>query len=166
MRLRALPFALSFMLAGCGGSSTSEATNDAEANGSGAVRSSPLVNGSDIAATAEATTPYAVQACKAAVAALNGRDPATMKGRKLADGLVHVSYVRPDDGKRWQSRCRIDDANHLTWAQFDAFGDGQQGRWRSEDAVEFRVESKSLHVKISTNGELMTDEVYPLSKLS
>ncbi|GAA0659468.1 hypothetical protein GCM10009102_04900 [Sphingomonas insulae] len=166
MRFIAAPLALSFMLTACGGSPTPTSRNDAETGDIGNLMSDPFANGTPPATTVAATTPYAVEACKAAIAALNGRDPATMKGKKLADDLVHVSYIRPDDGKRWQSRCRIDDANHLTWAQFDAFGDGQQGRWRTEDTVEFSVEGKSLHVKVSTEGELMSDETYPLSKLS
>lgn len=166
MRLLGAPLALCFMLAACGGSPTPTPTNEAETGDIGNLMSDPFANGATPAATVAATTPYAIEACKAAIAALNGRDPATMKGKKLADDLVHVSYIRPDDGKRWQSRCRIDDANHLTWAQFDAFGDGQQGRWRTEDTVEFSIEGKSLHVKVSTEGELMSDETYPLSKLS
>jgi hypothetical protein len=166
MRFIAAPLALSFMLTACGGSPTPTSRNDAETGDIGNLMSDPFANGTPPATTVAATTPYAVEACKAAIAALNGRDPVTMKGKKLADDLVHVSYIRPDDGKRWQSRCRIDDANHLTWAQFDAFGDGQQGRWRTEDTVEFSVEGKSLHVKVSTEGELMSDETYPLSKLS
>lgn len=165
MRFVAAPLALCFMLAACGGSPTLPATNEAEIGDIGNLMSDPFANGASPVATVAASTPYAVEACKAAIAALNGRDPATMKGKKLADDLVHVSYIRPDDGKRWQSRCRIDDANHLTWAQFDAFGDGQQGRWRTEDTVEFSVEGKSLHVKVSTEGELISDETYPLSKL-
>lgn len=165
MRFIAASLALSFMLTACGRSPTPTSANEAETGNIGNLMSDPFANGTPPTPTVAATTPYAVEACKAAIAAINGRDPATMKGKKLADDLVHVSYIRPDDGKRWQSRCRIDDANHLTWAQFDAFGDGQQGRWRTEDTVEFSVEGKSLHVKVSTEGELMSDETYPLSKL-
>ncbi|GAA0456635.1 MULTISPECIES: hypothetical protein [Sphingomonas] len=165
MRFVAAPLALSFILAACGSSPTPTATDEADTGDITNLMSDPFASGSTPAATVAATTPYAIEACKAAVAALNGRDPATMKGKKLTDDLVHVSYIRPDDGKRWQSRCRIDDANHLTWAQFDAFGDGQQGRWRTEDTVGFSVEGKNLHVKVSTEGELMSDETYPLSKL-
>lgn len=170
MRFMIAPLALSVLLAACGGTPTPEptATNANETGDISNQMSDPFANATPTPAPTPvaATTPYAVQACKAAIAALNGRDPATMKGKKLADDLVHVSYVRPDDGKRWQSRCQITDANHLMWAQFDAFDDGQQGRWRTEDTVEFSIEGKKLHVKIATNGEAFADETYPLSKLS
>src|SRR3546814_1611190 len=53
----------------------------------------------------ELASKYPVQSCKAAIAVIMGRDPKTMNGRKLGDGMIHVSYRRPDDGKRWEARC-------------------------------------------------------------
>lgn len=150
------------MLTACGGSSTPNST-DTLNDTSAANVTAPT----EVAATKPVakTTPYPVEACKAAIAAINGREPSTMKGSKIDGGLIHVSYVRPDDGKRWQSRCRIDDANHLTWAAFDAFGDGQQGRWRDEDTVEFTVSNQKMHITVSESGETISDDTYSMTEL-
>lgn len=142
------------LLASCGSPSAPESDPDM-------VVDLPAPEGLKVAST----TPYPVEACRAAIATIMGRNPATIKGRKIEGGLIHVSYIRPDDGKRWQARCRIDDANHLTWAAFDAFGDGQQGRWRDEDAVEFTVKGKAMHVAVSTGGELVSEDTFPMAKL-
>jgi hypothetical protein len=41
------------------------------------------------------------QGCKAAVATMMGRDPKIVKVKKTKDGIVYLSYRRPDDGKLW-----------------------------------------------------------------
>jgi len=148
------------LLAACG-----EERNEQRTNATDASAPAEVASPSPSRPTVAATTPYPVEACKAAIATIMGRNPSTMKGRKIEGGLIHVSYIRPDDGKRWQARCRINDANHLSWAQFDAFGDGQQGRWRDEDNIEFEVKGKSIHVRNSEGGELISEETYPLAKL-
>src|SRR3546814_5256551 len=71
---------------------------------------------------------YPIESCKAAIALIMDRDPKIIQGRKLADGQVHVSYRRPDDGKKWEARCEMVDDSHLQWAAFNAFGDGQMGQ--------------------------------------
>ncbi|HEY6815462.1 MAG TPA: hypothetical protein VI168_07985 [Croceibacterium sp.] len=108
---------------------------------------------------------YSVEACKGAIALMNDRDPTTFDGRKLPDGLVHVTWRSPDDGKRWQARCEMIDNDHLRWAAFDAFGDGQQGRWRSEDTIAVSVENGSLHIDLNQSGVIQKQESYALSGL-
>ena len=45
--------------------------------------------------------------CRAAVAALNGRDPTIIKVERVESGVAHVGYVRPNDGKVWKNQCRV-----------------------------------------------------------
>jgi hypothetical protein len=108
---------------------------------------------------------HTVEACKGAIAIMMGRDPATMRGKLLEDGVAHVSYRRPDDNKLWQSRCEMIDTNHLRWAAFDAFGDGQQGRWRDEDKITVTIEGKQLKIEIAQDGMDAQTKSYPLSDL-
>lgn len=116
----------------------------------------------------EKTGPFAhpVEACKATIALINDRDPSSMRGSKLSDGLVHVTWRSPDDGKRWQARCEMIGNDQLRWAAFDAFGDGQQGRWRSEDSVEVSVSDGQLHINLDQSGVIKKQESYLLSALS
>lgn len=107
---------------------------------------------------------YQVEACKAAIAVIMGRDPKTMSGKLVAGDLAHISYIRKDDGKRWQNRCRADSTSKLTWAAFDAFGDGKQGRWRTEESIDFKVEGKKLTVTVNQFGEPQT-ETFELADL-
>lgn len=109
---------------------------------------------------------YPVESCKAAIALIMDRDPATIQGRKLPDGLAHVSYTRPDDGKRWQARCQVVDDAHIRWAAFDAFGDGQQGRWRDEDKIRVEVGDGRLQIDVDQSGVIAKRESYDLSTLS
>lgn len=107
-----------------------------------------------------------IGACKALVAVVNGRDPGIMTGKKVEDNLFHVSYRRPDDNKQWQSRCQITpDGQSMQWAQFNAFDDGKQGRWRTEDVTTYTVEGSSLTVEVDQMGYAQT-ETYPLSKVT
>lgn len=100
-------------------------------------------------------------ACQAAVAVMNSQSPRIIRGHITPDGLAHVEYRRPDDGKRWQWRCRIEpDGKHLTWAAFDAFGDGTQGRWRTEDEIIVDVDDrnpKKIEAWLNQAGEARSD---------
>jgi hypothetical protein len=109
---------------------------------------------------------YPVEACKAVIALMNDRDPSTFDGHKLPEGLAHVTWRSPDDGKRWQARCEMIGNDRLQWAAFDAFGDGQQGRWRSEDTIEVTVENGHLHIDLNQSGVIRKQKSYPLSALS
>ena len=109
---------------------------------------------------------YPIESCKAAIALMMDRDPKSISGKTLSGGLVHISYERPDDGKRWQARCELIDDNHLRWAAFDAFGDGQQGRWRNEDSIRASISDGRLRIELDQSGVIKKDESYDLSALS
>src|SRR3546814_18215935 len=79
----------------------------------------------ETAVPGELASKYPVQSCKAAIAVIMGRDPQTMHGRKLGDGMIHVSYRRPADGNRWEYRCAMVGHNHLPWASVHTFGEGK-----------------------------------------
>src|SRR3546814_8818964 len=55
---------------------------------------------------------YPIESCKAAIALIMDRDPKIIQCRKLADGQVHVSYRRPDDGKKWEARSEEHTTEH------------------------------------------------------
>ena len=136
-----------------------------EANASG-LRLSP-VSAEVVPDPVEQSQPFAypVEACKAAIALMNDRDPSSMQGSTMPDGLAHVTWRSPDDGKRWQARCEMIGNDKLRWAAFDAFGDGQQGRWRSEDSVKVSVSEGRLHVNLDQSGVVKKQESYQLSTL-
>src|SRR3546814_9677279 len=105
---------------------------------------------------------YPIESCKAAIALIMDRDPKIIQGRKLADGQVHVSYRRPDDGKKWEARCEMVDDSHLQWAAFNAFGDGQMGRWRTEDRIEIKVSDGQLQVDVDQSGVMKKNESFSI----
>ncbi|WP_143093614.1 hypothetical protein [Caulobacter sp. UNC279MFTsu5.1] len=70
--------------------------------------------------------------CRATIGALNGRDPGIIQVSSVEDGMAYVSYVRPDDGKVWKSRCKVD-GEQVVWAAMDLSGPGSgPGRWRND----------------------------------
>ncbi len=97
---------------------------------------------------------YPIESCKAAIAVMNNVKPKIMKGEKLEENLYHVKYNRPSDGKLWQWRCKVVGDTKLQWAAFDAFGDGEQGRWRDEDEIVVGLKGDKLTVWLNqgTNG--------------
>jgi hypothetical protein len=64
------------------------------------------------------------QICRAAVAALMGRDPSIVQITREQDGIIYLAYTRPTDGTRWENRCRIV-GNRVNWATLT-------GRWRDD----------------------------------
>jgi hypothetical protein len=63
--------------------------------------------------------------CKAAIAAIMGRDPAIISTKGPSGGIVHLEYIRPDDKTRWAYRCRLE-GNRVLWAS-------PTGRWMDKD---------------------------------
>ncbi|WP_133244872.1 hypothetical protein [Caulobacter radicis] len=94
--------------------------------------------------------------CRAAIAALMGRDPAIIKVVRSAGGVVDTRYVRPTDGTVWKNRCRIS-GNRVEWA---AYQGGALGRWRSEDVITYSVSGGRIRVVGSSYGEQMFNEIY------
>lgn len=62
--------------------------------------------------------------CKAGIAKIMGRDPKVMKVLRNEGGVVHLQYVRTNDGSLWSYRCRVDGAR-IMWAS-------ATGRWRDD----------------------------------
>lgn len=104
--------------------------------------------------------------CRAAVAALNGRDPAIIKVERIEDGIAHVSYVRPNDGKVWKNQCRAD-GNRVVWASVDLNGPGTgPGRWRTDaedEVVTYAVRANTVTVMITySDGSTEPEHVYTM----
>jgi hypothetical protein len=73
-------------------------------------------------ATAAQKTTSNNQLCKAGIAALMGRNPGTIKINRVKNDVIYLSYRRPDDGKDWRYKCKIQ-GNRIMWGADD-------GRWR------------------------------------
>lgn len=107
-----------------------------------------------------------IAGCKAALALMNGRDVSIFAGRRLDRDTVHVEWRSPDDGKLWEARCAKAGNNALRWAAYNAFGDGQQGRWRNEDTIKTEVEGGRIVVRLTQPGLGEKRASYNLSELS
>ncbi len=103
------------------------------------------------------------QLCKAAIAVLMDRDPASM--RALRDGeIVRNSYVRPGDQSVWSQRCRFDGAR-IIWAS-------DTGRWRThpeDERLTFKVfqgkEATLLHISETFSDGSETTRNFTLQEL-
>lgn len=99
--------------------------------------------------------------CKAAIAAIMGRDPATIKATRGVDGVVETSYVRPGDGTRWSQRCRLE-GDKVVWAS-------DTGRWRdspADEVITFSVgPDRSVTIKQTYQDGSASEETFPAKKL-
>lgn len=105
-----------------------------------------------------AKTYNAVQICSAAIAAIMGRPLDIMKARQGKDGIINVSYVRPQDSKTFEYGCKVAGDKVIWRAKLD----GQWGRWRDSAAdavVKYRGGANGL-----TIFEGSADTTYPASK--
>jgi hypothetical protein len=78
------------------------------------------------------------QICKAGIAVIMGRNPATMTVDRVEKDVLYLSYVRPDDRKRWAYKCRIE-GQRIIWGADDS-------RWRTEDILTFSIADSTLSV--------------------
>jgi hypothetical protein len=88
------------------------------------------------------------QICKAGIAVLMGQEPSIIKTSEQ-EGIVLLSYTRPDDGSEWKYRCRIKDGQRIIWAS-------DTGRWRDDPADEqlfFRVSEEDSTLEIEERYE-------------
>jgi hypothetical protein len=86
--------------------------------------------------------------CKAAIAELFGHSPKIMKVASISDGIVRVSYRRPDDGKLFKNDCRLQ-GNRIMWRGFDISPGSGPGRWRNnpaDEALTFKIVGKSVEL--------------------
>ena len=89
--------------------------------------------------------------CKAGIGELFGRSPDTMKTEQQSDGIVRVSYRRPDDGTLWKNDCRLE-GNRIMWRAVDVSPGSGPGRWRNDPADEvltYTMDGDKISVNIS-----------------
>lgn len=88
------------------------------------------------------------QICRATVAAIKGKSPTILmvdSKKREAEKKITVfslSYKRPDDGKKWVIRCKVD-RTRVVWAQGN-------GRWRDQEqdpTVRFRIKGDEITIK-------------------
>lgn len=80
--------------------------------------------------------------CKAGIAKIMGRDPKIIKVLRNEDGIVHLQYIRMNDGSLWSNRCRVE-GSRIIWAS-------DTGRWRDDprdEKVTFTVATDTVTVK-------------------
>ncbi|KXF79905.1 hypothetical protein [Enterovibrio coralii] len=88
------------------------------------------------------------QICRASVAAIKGKSPSIMiVDKRVVEAeteldIFHISYKRPDDGKKWHYRCKVD-KTRAVWSQ------GKDGRWRDQaqdPTVRFEIEGDEIKI--------------------
>lgn len=123
---------------------------------------------SPVVAAALKKSPKAKQiaACKIALALMNDRDVTTFSGESAGLDTVQVEWRSPDDGRRWQAVCEKTGKSSLRWAAYNAFGDGQQGRWRTEDTIRMKVDGDRITVSVKQPGWPEKSGSYRLDELS
>jgi hypothetical protein len=151
-------------LAGCGGPAANET---ASAPPPAATPSTPSEPTPVVTAVSDADLG---RVCRAAVAALNGGNPAIIKVERVEDGIANVGYARPSDGKVWKNRCRIE-GDRLIWASVDLNGPGTgPGRWRTEaedEVVTYAIEGETVKVRIAfSDGSSEPEHAYKIAKIS
>jgi hypothetical protein len=93
--------------------------------------------------------------CRAAIASLNGRDPAIIRVISTSDDIHRVRYTR-DDGTVWTNECRVGEGT----AEWRMVENGQPGRWRTEDTIRFTVDGSTISINTFMGGEPMTSDTY------
>lgn len=100
------------------------------------------------------------QICKAGIAALMGRNPTIMKVTKKDGGIVHLYYVRQDDGTKWSYRCKLE-GEQIVWAS-------DTGRWRThpdDEKVTYRISDNSLEIIQSYSDGSSSKKAFKRSQL-
>lgn len=97
--------------------------------------------------------------CRAAIAAINGRQPDIIKVVKRSGEIIRTRYTR-DDGKVWTNECRVS-GDKVEWRTFDVDGPGTgPGRWRDEDDVRFVVSGQSITITQHMDGDFVGKETF------
>ncbi|PKF49848.1 hypothetical protein [Enterovibrio nigricans] len=109
-----------------------------------------------------------LQICKASLAAIKGKSPSIMSVDKTevdADtelDIFHISYKRPDDGKKWLYRCKVD-KTRAVWSQ------GQDGRWRDQaqdPTIRFTIDGDEIEIhETFPDGSASFNVTYNISML-
>ncbi|NJT14764.1 hypothetical protein HCW64_21810 [Escherichia coli] len=104
------------------------------------------------------------QICKAASAAMFGRDHKIMKLDKTESGIAYVHYIRKDDGTRWAIKCKLI-GDQVMWASDNP---DSTGRWRNDPAdsiVRYSVSGNKLTIMEVYSDGASTSNSYPIKQL-
>jgi hypothetical protein len=81
--------------------------------------------------------------CRAAMAAITGRDIKLFQAADAPDGTIALTYARPFDNFVWAYHCRLE-GNRVIWAD-------EPGRWRQDardDKISFEVAASGAQLRI------------------
>ncbi|WP_208443052.1 hypothetical protein [Pantoea agglomerans] len=104
------------------------------------------------------------QACKAASAAMFGRDHKIMQLDKVESGIAYVHYIRQDDDTRWAIKCKLI-GDQVMWASNNP---ESTGRWRDDPAdstVKYAINGKKIIITELYSDGSSTTHSYPLNQL-
>lgn len=104
------------------------------------------------------------QVCKAASAAMFGRDHKIMQLDKVESGIAYVHYIRQNDDTRWAIKCKLI-GNQVMWASDNP---DSIGRWRDDPAdstVKYAVEGKKIIITEVYSDGSSSSNSYPLKQL-
>jgi hypothetical protein len=82
--------------------------------------------------------------CRAAMAAITGRDIKLFQAADAPDGTTALTYARPFDNFVWAYHCRLE-GNRVIWAD-------EPGRWRQDakdDKISFEVIGSGTQLRIT-----------------
>jgi len=115
-------------------------------------------------APAEASEVTVGEICKAASAAMFGRDHKIMQLDKVESGIAYVHYIRQNDGTRWAIKCKLI-GDQVMWASDNP---ESTGRWRDDPAdstVRYSIEGKKVIItEIYSDGSSVSNS-YSLKQL-
>lgn len=106
----------------------------------------------------------ATSVCKAGIAELFGHSPKIMKAVPLGNGIVRISYKRPDDGKPFKNDCQLQ-GNRIMWRGVDISPSSGPGRWRNrsdDEILTFRIKGKSVELTTTYSDGSSATETQPL----
>jgi hypothetical protein len=115
-------------------------------------------------APAQASEVTVGQACKAASAAMFGRDHKIMQLDKVESGVAYVHYIRQDDGTRWAIKCKLI-GDQVMW---ESNNPESTGRWRDDPAdstVKYAINGKKIIITELYSDGSSTTNSYPLNQL-
>ena len=81
------------------------------------------------------------QICIAAIASTMGRSPSIVKIDSIQSNVIHLSYVRKDDGSNWKYRCKFAGSRVILASD--------TGRWRTDQydsKITFSVNGTELSI--------------------
>jgi hypothetical protein len=113
-----------------------------------------LVSAASFSAAAAETDVEAV--CKAAIAAIMGRDPSIISIDNRREGVINLSYIRKDDNTRWAYRCKVD-GNRVIWAT-------DTGRWRThrmDEKITFTSDASGITITQTFSDGSKSQERFP-----